>query len=139
MYICPEATLLSVDNNGKLMQEMLLQNTEIQTAISIFDIIGGRNPDPVLWTDDISIFRNNTGSDGLNFGVAYYPFIGTSVMQTGDIDYTNFFGGDVQQLEPLLNPPEDLLAGYMRVTVRVAVTHPSEFIVFSFRKEMAKS
>jgi hypothetical protein len=88
------------------MQEMLLQNNEIQTAISIFDIIGGRNPDPVRWTEDITTFRNNTGSDGLNYGVAYYPFIGTTVMQTEDIDYTNFFGGDVPQLEPLLNPPE---------------------------------
>jgi hypothetical protein len=106
MYICPEATLLPADSNGKLMQEMLVQNTEIQTAISIFDIIGARNPDPVRWIDDITTFRNNTGSDGLNFGVAYYPFIGSSIMQIGDIDYTNFFGGDVQQLVPLLNPPE---------------------------------
>jgi len=45
MYICPEATLLSVEKNGTLMEAMLLQCTEIQTAISIFDIIGGRNPD----------------------------------------------------------------------------------------------
>lgn len=105
MYICPEATLLSVENNGKLMQEMLLQNTEMQTAMSIFDIIGGRNPDPIKWTEDITVFRNQTGESGLNFGTAYYPFIGTSTMQNNEIDYTNLFGGDVKQLKPLLNPP----------------------------------
>ena len=104
MYICPEATLLSVADNGTLMQEMLLQNTEMQTAISIFDIIGGRDPDPVMFMNDIETFRNNTGANGLDRGTAYYPFVGTTIMHTSDIDYTNLFGGDVKQLAPLLNP-----------------------------------
>ncbi len=107
MYICPEATLLSIDNNGTLMQEMLLQNEDMQTAISIFDIIGGADPDPILYTEDIEAFRNNTGSNGLNYGAAYYPFIGTAIMQPSDIDYTNLFDGDIKKLEPLLNPPSD--------------------------------
>ncbi|OWK69217.1 phage tail sheath C-terminal domain-containing protein [Pedobacter sp. AJM] len=104
LYICPEATLLSVADNGTLMQAMLLQCTQMQTAMSIFDVIGGRNPDPVLYTQDIQTFRNNTGVVGLDYGAAYYPFIGTTTMQTSDIDYTNLFGGDTKQLAPLLNP-----------------------------------
>ncbi|MGH1385386.1 phage tail sheath family protein [Kordia sp.] len=107
MYICPEATLLSVANNGTLMQEMLLQAEEMQTAVAIFDIIGGRNPDPVMWMDDITAFRDNTGANGLNYGTAYYPFVGTTIMQTSDIDYTNLFGGDIKQLEPLLSPADN--------------------------------
>jgi hypothetical protein len=107
MYICPEATLLSVDNNGTLMEEMLLQCTQMQTAICIFDLIGGRDPDPIMYTNDITTFRNNTGVLGLNYGTAYYPFIGTTIMQNTDIDYTNLFGGDVKQLAPLLNPPDN--------------------------------
>lgn len=107
MYICPEATLLSVAENGALMQEMLLQASEMQTAVSIFDIIGGRNPDPIMYTNDITTFRDNTGAQGLNYGAAYYPFIGTTIMQNQDIDYTNMFGGDVKSLDPILNPPEN--------------------------------
>jgi hypothetical protein len=107
MYICPEATLLSVADNGTLMQEMLLQCTEMQTAISVFDIIGGRNPDPIMYTNDILAFRNNTGIQGLNYGAAYYPFIGTTIMQNTDIDYTNLFGGDTTQLAPIINPPSN--------------------------------
>jgi uncharacterized protein len=107
MYICPEATLLSVDNNGELMSAMLQQCTEVQTAICIFDIIGGRDPDPILYTNDISTFRMNTGELGLNYGTAYYPFIGTTIMQNQDIDYTNFFGGEIKQLAPLLNPADN--------------------------------
>lgn len=105
MYICPDATLLSVENNGTLMQAMLEQNATMGTAVSIFDIIGGRDPDPILYTDDITAFRNNTGAKGLNYGAAYYPFVGTTIMQNTDIDYTNLFGGDIKQLAPLLNPP----------------------------------
>lgn len=104
MYICPEATLLSLDNNSTLMQEMLLQNSEMGTAISIFDIIGGRAPDPIMYTEDIANFRNNVGTQGLNYGTAYYPFIGTTIMQSTDINYTNLFGGDLKQLEPFVNP-----------------------------------
>ncbi|MEO9571575.1 MAG: phage tail sheath C-terminal domain-containing protein [Polaribacter sp.] len=106
MYICPEATLLPVAANGTLMQEMLLQNDEMGTAVSIFDIIGGRNPDPIMYTNDIETFRNNTGANGLKYGTAYYPFIGTTIMQNSDIDYTNLFGGDTKQLEALLNPAD---------------------------------
>jgi len=105
MYICPEATLLSVEDNGSLMQEMLLQCSQMQTAISIFDIIGGRNPDPILYTNDITAFRNNTGVLGLSYGTAYYPFIGTTIMQADNIDYTNLFGGDIKQLAAIINPP----------------------------------
>jgi phage tail sheath protein FI len=104
LYICPEATLLSPGNNATLMQVMLSQCAQMQTAMSIFDIIGGKDPDPVLYTNDIANFRNSTGSNGLNFGAAYYPFVATTLMQNTDLDYTNLFGGDVSQLAPLINP-----------------------------------
>jgi uncharacterized protein len=105
MYICPEATLLSVDNNATLMQSMLLQADAMGTAVCIFDVIGGANPDPILYTSDIQTFRNSTGNHGLTYGVSYYPFIGTTTMQASEIDFTNLFGGDVKQLASILNPP----------------------------------
>lgn len=103
MYICPEATLLSLDNNATLMKEMLLQCDEMKTCIAVFDIIGADKPDPINFMDDINAFRNGTGSNGLSYGTAYYPFIGTTIMQYTDIDYTNLFGGDTKQLAALLN------------------------------------
>lgn len=104
IYICPEATLLSLNDNATLMETMLLQADTMQTAVCIFDVIGGANPDPVLYTNDIENFRNSTGSLGLNYGISYYPFIGTTVMQSSDIDFTNLFGGDTKQLAPFVNP-----------------------------------
>ena len=107
LYICPEATLLSVDDNATLMQSMLLQASEMQTAMCIFDIIGGRNPDANSFKEDIATFRNNTGETGLSYGPSYYPFINTTVLQASELDYTNLFGGDIEALEKLLNPPTD--------------------------------
>ncbi len=105
MYICPEATLLSLTDNETLMQSMLLQASTMQTAVCLFDIIGGADPDPIMYTNDIQNFRNDTGSQGLNYGISYYPFIGTTIMASTDIDFTNLFGGNVSQLAALLNPP----------------------------------
>lgn len=107
MYICPEATLLSANDNGTLMQSMLLQAQDMQTAICIFDIIGGRAPDPILYTQDIENFRNSTGSNGLKYGASYYPFVCTTIMQADEIDYTNLLGGDIKQLEAIINPPSN--------------------------------
>ncbi|WP_428232582.1 phage tail sheath family protein [Flavobacterium sp.] len=104
MYICPEATLLNLEDNGTLMQDMLNQASTLMTSVCIFDIIGGNAPDPVLYKQDIANFRAHTGMNGLSYGIAYYPFIGTNLMQNTAIDYTNLFGGDFKQLESIINP-----------------------------------
>ena len=105
MYICPEATLLSVANNATLMQSMLLQADRMRTAMCIFDLIGGRDPDPILYENDIQTFRDNTGSNGLMFGVSYYPFVKTTIMQPLELDFSNLFGGDIKALGEILNAP----------------------------------
>ncbi|MBC3874429.1 phage tail sheath family protein [Undibacterium flavidum] len=108
MMIFPEATLLSLSDNATLMQAALLQASTMQTAVCIFDVIGGADVytavHPVLNTADIENFRNATGNQGLDYGVCYYPFIGTTIMQNSDINFTNLFGGDIPQLGALLNP-----------------------------------
>ena len=101
MYVFPEATLLAPADNSTLMQSALLQAEELQTVVCIFDIIGGMDPDPIMYTNDIQNFRNSTGK----YGVSYYPFIGTTIMQNSDIDFTNLFGGDTKQLAAIINPP----------------------------------
>ena len=102
MYLCPDATLLSVKENGSLMQAMLLQQSQLKTGICIFDIIGSKHPDPIQILDPVTIFRENTGNIGLSFGTAYYPFIGTTLVQKGDLFYTNFFAGHLKTLDGFL-------------------------------------
>lgn len=100
MYIFPEATLLSVAENGTLMETTLLQCEEMQSAMAIFDVIGARNPDPVLWEQDIQAFRENTGTNGLSYGVAYYPFLKTTVFTADQVTVANVQGN----IAPLKDP-----------------------------------
>lgn len=104
LYVAPESTLLADDEYATLMQSMLLQNSTMQTAMSILDVKGGREPNPASWMNDITNFRNATGNDGLNYGAAYYPYLNTTIMPIDEVDYTNINGGDVSELMDLLNP-----------------------------------
>ncbi|HWB28270.1 MAG TPA: phage tail sheath C-terminal domain-containing protein [Chitinophagaceae bacterium] len=113
MYICPEATLLSQADNAAIMQAMLLQNGQMQTAVSVFDVPGGKDPNAALYTNDIDNFRQSAGNTNLSFGTAYYPFACTTITGEDEFDYTNFFGGDASQLEAIINPasnPDPALA-----------------------------
>lgn len=105
MYVAPEATLLTLDDNSTLMESMLLQNDQMGTAMSLFDIIGGNAPDPILYTQDIQNFRNMTGNTGLDYGAAYYPFLNTTITESDEISYLNLNGGDTSSLSAIVNPP----------------------------------
>ncbi len=106
LYICPDATLLDVADNGKLMTEMIRRCRQLETCVSVFDIIGGRDPDSIMYMNDIKTF-NNISSSFESYGLAYYPFVRTNIMQTPDIDYTNLFGGDLKQLQSMLSTADN--------------------------------
>lgn len=40
----------------------------------------------------------------MSYGAAYFPFVSTTVLQSEDLNYTNFFGGELDQLAAILNP-----------------------------------
>jgi phage tail sheath protein FI len=107
MYVVPEATLLSKEENGTLMQSMLIQNGDMGTAMSIFDIIGGRDPDPILYMEDITNFRNSTGNNSLKYGAAYYPYLITTITPNSEMSYENINGGDSSSLEGILSPADN--------------------------------
>ncbi|MEB0039521.1 MULTISPECIES: hypothetical protein [unclassified Pseudomonas] len=72
----------------RLMQAMLLQAQEMQTALCLFDIIGGASPDSIRFAQDIQRFCDNTGNTGLQYGASYYPFINPTVMQRAEVNGT---------------------------------------------------
>lgn len=104
LYLCPDAILLSAQDNATLMQAMLTRAQTLRTAVCLFDVINGDRPTAGGYLQDIAAFRNATGDAGLDFGVCYYPFIGTSLMND-ELDYSNLFGGDLEPLAALIAPP----------------------------------
>ncbi len=104
LYLCPDAILLPAQDNATLMQAMLAQAQTLRTAVCLFDVINGDRPTPDRYPQDIAAFRDATGDVGLDFGVCYYPFIGTSLMND-ELDHSNLFGGDLEPLAALIAPP----------------------------------
>ena len=88
----PDATLLSPADNQTLNQQILLHCESTGSRVALFDIIGGDAPDPLRWPDDIQAFRSSIGLAALDYGVAYYPFLRTSVLTDQDIDFTTLGG-----------------------------------------------
>lgn len=104
LYVFPDATLLSNENYATLIQAMLLQCEELGSTMSLLDVQGGNNSTQQNYLQLIENFRNSTGSNGLSYGAAYFPFVSTTVLQSEDLNYTNFFGGELDQLAAILNP-----------------------------------
>lgn len=97
MLVIPDAMLLAARADfSTLARKMLKQCGELQDRVSILDVYGTltlQQGSPTFQQDLdtlISHFREDVGSEFLNYGMAYFPFLNTTVVQPGEIDYTNF-------------------------------------------------
>ncbi|AMP98468.1 phage tail sheath protein [Pedobacter cryoconitis] len=80
---------------------LVLQHcVKIQSRFGIFDVYN--KPGNTI-EGDSEAFRDGIGTESLNYGAAYYPYLKTSVVQPGEVDYRNL--DPAVKLEVLL--PED--------------------------------
>lgn len=103
MIVIPEAVLLKQKDYATLLQNVLdqcggdsSQCCAPGSRVGLFDIYGGEAPDPELWYQpggEIETFRGDVGMNHLKYGIAYYPFLKTTIVQNGDINYVNMGGG----------------------------------------------
>ncbi|MGB9179556.1 MAG: phage tail sheath C-terminal domain-containing protein, partial [Pyrinomonadaceae bacterium] len=112
MLVIPDAVLLplSTPPTGTkapysadfmtLIQAMLAQCQDLQDRVAVLDLYGtqyvnrivpGTNPAYTATLDDVvGNFRTEVGEKSLNYGMAYFPFLNTTVVPVSDFDYTNF-------------------------------------------------
>lgn len=102
MIVIPDAMLLKEADNAKLMGNILSQcgdPTECcapGSRVGLFDVYGAEDPDPELWNQNGNIipnFRTDVGINFLSYGIAYFPFLKTSIVEDSDINYINMGGG----------------------------------------------
>jgi phage tail sheath protein FI len=98
MVVTPETTLLDAENSQKVHQAMLSHcGYKMKNRFAILDIWEGykdrQDPDG----DRVLDFRNNIGTNFLDFGASYYPWINTSIIQDKDLSYLNILNKDVLQ------------------------------------------
>lgn len=100
MVVIPEAVILEAENCYAL-QVAALQHCgyEMKNRFAILDVHNGykdrKDPDG----DIVNQFRENIGSEFLDFGAAYYPWINTSIVQENELNFENL---DIAGLQALL-------------------------------------
>lgn len=89
MVLAPEAVLLKKGDCDAVQQAALLHCGQVmKNRVAILDIWKGyqeRNTMP----DCVAGFRDAIGINHLGYGVAYYPWVNTSIVQDQDLKYAN--------------------------------------------------
>lgn len=90
MIVIPDAVVLPYDKCYAIYKEVLKHCAEMQSRVAILDVHNGFL-NRVKGADDdvIDSFRDNIGSENLNFGAAYYPWLNTDIIQKSEISLEN--------------------------------------------------
>lgn len=100
MVIIPEAIVLKAEDCYALQTAILKHcGYEMRNRFAVLDIHDGykdrKDPDG----DIVAKFRENIGSEFLDFGAAYYPWLNTSIVQENELSYENL---NIEKLQNLL-------------------------------------
>ena len=104
MLVIPDAMLLPTEEDFKKLvslkekgsEGMLVQSGQLKDRVSLLDVYGTSTLDQdsadfeSKHEETIEKFYQAVGDDYLSYGIAYYPFLHTSIVQPDEIDYTNF-------------------------------------------------
>ena len=92
MLVIPDAVLLNREDCAKLQRQMLSHcGLDTRNRVSILDIHDGyqKRTNAQDSSDVIFDFREKIGSNFLDFGTAYYPWLHTTITGAGEVDFTN--------------------------------------------------
>ncbi len=107
MLLCPDALRLKEDEYYGVTQQMLKHCEEMQSRVAIFDVYQGAITDPRQVAGDdspIARFRTKIGQNNLSYGVAYFPWVETSVVSLNDVSFRNLTPDSLDLLLQDLNP-----------------------------------
>lgn len=86
MVLIPEATRLTRMACFEVQEQMLMHcGAEMKNRVAILDLFGGYLDKD--GGDPVSVFRDNIGTNSLDFGTAYYPWVNTSIFEARDFDF----------------------------------------------------
>lgn len=124
MLLCPDALRLEEADYNTVMTSMLSHCASVQSRVALFDVRNGA----VTKVDDISPkidkFREGVGQNFLNYGVAYFPWVNTSVISDTDVSFYNLNDDALSTLRKVLNPNSSDLNGTARKPNQVEIVVP---------------
>ncbi|MEP0961927.1 MAG: phage tail sheath C-terminal domain-containing protein [Roseobacter sp.] len=103
MLVIPETTRLNRQNAAKVQQQMLAHcGYDMKNRFAILDIHGGYLDERSPRGDPIGCFRNDVGTNYLDYGAAYYPWLDSSIYQSRDFTFENIDLGSRNKFISLL-------------------------------------
>lgn len=101
MVVCPEAVKLADKELCYSVQTTMLHHCgyKMRNRIAILDVYDGYKDREDPAGDVVDTFREKIGSSFLDYGVAYYPWVNTSIVQDRDLSFLNI---DTESLKTLL-------------------------------------
>ena len=89
MVLVPDAVHLSPSDCATVQTHALWHcGLQMKNRIALLDVHGGYKSRHDASGDCITAFRTSVGSEFLDFGTAYYPWINTSIIKEKGIDFT---------------------------------------------------
>lgn len=90
LLVIPEATLLEKADCFSLQQAMLSHcGYATKSRFAILDVYDGAKERTYADDDVINQFREGVGANFLQWGAAYYPFVQTTIVSSGEVNFTN--------------------------------------------------
>lgn len=120
MVLCPDAlTLEEPADCFSIYTAILAHCKKMQSRVGIFDVPGGNSEVNFDSRDVIAAFHNGIGTNFLDYGAAYFPWLETNVVSDREITLLNFD----ETLGPLITPaePAELNAAIARELKTVAI------------------
>jgi uncharacterized protein len=88
MLVIPDAALLKAADCISLQQAALAHcGGKMMNRVAILDLIDGYKDRQDKAGDCVAKFRNALGINYLDYGIAYYPWLNTTIVQDNDISY----------------------------------------------------
>ena len=126
LYVCPDAMLLDESHYSALTRAMLQQAAHMQMGMCLLDLPCGRKPDPLSYESAVNHFRIDVGNEALDHGVAYYPWLNTTLYNADKCHYGQLCGGDFEPLAALLLADADDAVAEVVESIRECQDEPDK-------------
>lgn len=122
MVVVPDAVHLSKQDCTTVQTAVLMHcGFKMRNRFALLDIYDGARDRQDPAGDCIAEFRESIGTNFLDFGAAYYPWVNTSIVKEKDIDFTSISNLDAlkdllkKDLSPVLDAKEPTPAAKVKI------------------------